>query len=141
MIASTTFRRISTIRPQLRALNTGVASTSTATHTLEVAPSSAAPQTDTTHFKITLRRSAISLGAAKQRTLISLGLTRRHQTVYHPHTPDIAGKILLLKELLEVENVSDHKGEVKTKQEQRQERKAPKGYVVSGSRLGKSVFE
>lgn len=137
MIMSTVYRRISTIRPQLRALNTEVASISTATH----ASSPAAPQTDTTHFKITLRRSAISLGDAKQRTLIALGLTRRHQTVYHPHTPDIAGKILLLKELLEVENVSEHKGEVKTKQEQRQERKAPRGYVVSGNKLRKSMFE
>lgn len=141
MNASIAFRRISTIRPQLRALSTEVASTSTATHTPEVAPTPAAPQTDTTHFKITLRRSAIALGDAKQRTLIALGLTRRHQTVYHPHTPDIAGKILLLKELLEVENVSAQKGEVKTKQEQRQERKAPRGYVVSGSRLGKGLFE
>ncbi|KAJ6482618.1 hypothetical protein C8R45DRAFT_1099891 [Mycena sanguinolenta] len=47
-----------------------------------------------THFKITLRRSAISLGDKKKGTLAALGLHRRNQTVFHPHKPDIAGKIL-----------------------------------------------
>ncbi|KAJ7465215.1 hypothetical protein FB451DRAFT_1262945 [Mycena latifolia] len=87
-----------------------------------------------THFKITLRRSAISLGDKKKGTLAALGLHRRHQTVFHAHTPDIAGKILALKELLEVQNVPAVA--VRNKQEQRTERRAPRGYEVVGSRLG-----
>ncbi|KAJ7081299.1 hypothetical protein B0H15DRAFT_953014 [Mycena belliarum] len=87
-----------------------------------------------THFRITLRRSAISLGEKKQGTLAALGLHRRHQTVFHTHTPDIAGKILALKELLEVQNVPA--AAVRSKQEQRRERRAPRGYQVVGSRLG-----
>ncbi|KAJ7134229.1 hypothetical protein C8R44DRAFT_420360 [Mycena epipterygia] len=96
---------------------------------------SSAESTNPTHFKITLRRSAISLGEKKQGTLAALGLHRRHQTVFHKHTPDIAGKILALKELLEVQNVPAT--EVRDKQAQRQERKAPKGYEVVGSRMGR----
>ncbi|KAF9048918.1 hypothetical protein BJ165DRAFT_1069642 [Panaeolus papilionaceus] len=86
----------------------------------------------TTHFKITLRRSAISLGDKKKGTLKALGIHRRHQTVYFPHGPEVAGKILSVKELVEVENVPEDK--VMTKQEQRQARKAPRGYKVVGSR-------
>ena len=89
-------------------------------------------QSTTTHFKITLRRSAISLGEKKQGTLKSLGLHRRMQTVYHRHSPEVAGKILHVKELLEVENVPQEL--VQTKQEQRQERKAERGYKVVGEK-------
>ncbi|KAJ6567679.1 hypothetical protein DFH09DRAFT_1034100 [Mycena vulgaris] len=96
-------------------------------------PTSTEPSSDT-HFKITLRRSAISLGEKKQGTLAALGLHRRHQTVFHKHTPDIAGKILAVKELLEVKNVPAE--QVRNKQEQRIDRKAPKGYQVVGSRMG-----
>jgi large subunit ribosomal protein L30 len=92
-----------------------------------------------THFKITLRRSAIALGEKKQKTLLSLGITRRFQTVYMPHCPKVAGKILQLKELVEVENVPA--SEVKTKQEQTQERKAPRGYVVKGNKLAESPWD
>ncbi|KAJ7866958.1 hypothetical protein B0H14DRAFT_2732026 [Mycena olivaceomarginata] len=94
----------------------------------------ASPESGATHFKITLRRSAISLGEKKQGTLAALGLHRRNQTVFHPHKPDIAGKILAVKELLEVRNVPA--SEVRNKQEQRVERKAHKGYEVVKSRLG-----
>ena len=55
------------------------------------------------------------------------------QTVYHEHSPINAGKILMVKELVEVENVPA--SEVRTKTEQRQERKAPRGYKVLGSSL------
>ncbi|KAF7324599.1 hypothetical protein MKEN_00501200 [Mycena kentingensis (nom. inval.)] len=87
-----------------------------------------------THFKITLRRSAISLGDKKKGTLAALGLYRRHQTVFHPHKPDIAGKILAVKELVEVANVPA--AAVRSKEAQRKERKAPKGYEVVGSKMG-----
>ncbi|KIK25003.1 hypothetical protein PISMIDRAFT_65467, partial [Pisolithus microcarpus 441] len=86
-----------------------------------------------THFKITLRRSAIGLGEKKKETLVSLGLHRRMQTVYHPHTPETGGKILKVKELVEVENVPT--SAVRTQEQQRQERKASRGYAVAGSRM------
>ena len=81
-----------------------------------------------THFKITTLRSAIALGSKKKGTLVALGLHRRMQTVFHPHTPDIAGKILAVKELVKVENVPAEA--VRTKTEQRRERKASRGFVV-----------
>ncbi|TFK34545.1 hypothetical protein BDQ12DRAFT_689468 [Crucibulum laeve] len=104
--------------------------------TSQTAATPPTPMTDSnppnTHYKITLRRSAISLGDKIKGTLISLGIHRRFQTVYHRHTPETAGKILRVKELVEVENVPDHL--VKTKQQQRQERKATRGYKVVGSK-------
>ena len=87
---------------------------------------------ENTHFKITLRRSAISLGDRIKGTLVSLGIHRRHQTVYHRHSPEVAGKILKVKELVEVENVPEDK--VRTNSQQRLDRKAPRGYKVVGSR-------
>ena len=86
-----------------------------------------------THFRITLRRSAISLPSNIKGTLVALGIHRRMQTVYHRHTPDIAGKILRVKELVQVENVPA--SAVRTKTEQRQERKASRGYQKVASRL------
>ncbi|KZS91990.1 hypothetical protein SISNIDRAFT_512735 [Sistotremastrum niveocremeum HHB9708] len=83
-----------------------------------------------THYRITLRRSAIALDARMKGTLLSLGIHRRMQTVYHPHSPEFAGKILRVKELVEVENVPASK--VRTKIEQKQERKAKRGYQVVG---------
>jgi len=55
------------------------------------------------------------------------------QTVYHVHSPECAGKILKVKELVEVENVAA--ADVRTKTEQRQERKARRGYSVVRSKL------
>jgi large subunit ribosomal protein L30 len=92
-----------------------------------------------THFKITLRRSALALGEKKQKTLLSLGITRRNQTVYLPHSPSAAGKILLLKELVEVENVPA--SAVRTQEEQRKERKPPRGYVIKGNKLRESPWD
>ena len=93
-------------------------------------PASAPPNT---HFKITLRRSALSLGDKIKGTLKALGIHRRFQTVYFPHSPEVAGKILKVKELVEVENVPRHL--VLTKREQRQQRKSPRGYKIVGSRM------
>lgn len=87
-----------------------------------------------THFRITLRRSGISLGERVQGTLSALGLRRRMQTVYHPHTPEAAGMILAVKELVEVQNVSA--SAVRTAGQQRAERKAPRGFTVVGSKVG-----
>ncbi|KAL6307477.1 hypothetical protein BKA93DRAFT_768484 [Sparassis latifolia] len=99
----------------------------------------AAPNPETTqsepntHFRITLRRSAISLPKKIKGTLLALGIHRRMQTVYHRHDPETAGKILRVKELVEVHNVPA--SAVRTKTEQRRERKASRGYAVVGSKL------
>ncbi|KAF9450490.1 hypothetical protein P691DRAFT_810309 [Macrolepiota fuliginosa MF-IS2] len=85
-----------------------------------------------THYKVTLRRSGISLGDKIKGTLEALGFHKRNQTVYHKHSSDIAGKILKVKELVEVENVPSNA--VRSKWQQRQERKAVRGYKVVGSR-------
>lgn len=50
------------------------------------------------------------------------------QTVYHPFSPDIAGKILKVKELVQVKNVAQD--EVRTAEEARRERRAVRGYEV-----------
>jgi len=92
-----------------------------------------------THFKITLRRSAIALGERKKETLIALGLHRRMQTVYHVHSPETAGKILKVKELVEIENVPARA--VRSQSEQRKERKASRGYQVEGTKLGDLAWE
>ncbi|TBU46921.1 hypothetical protein BD309DRAFT_952957 [Dichomitus squalens] len=98
------------------------------------APSSSSSGEPLTHYRITLRRSAIALPMNIKGTLAALGIHRRLQTVFHRHTPDIAGKILTIKELVTVENVPE--SAVRTKWEQRQERKASRGYEVAGSKLG-----
>lgn len=48
--------------------------------------------------------------------------------MFQSHSPEAAGKILRVKELVEVQNVPA--SEVKTKTEMRQERKAVRGYSV-----------
>jgi len=94
------------------------------------------PNPPNTHFKVTLRRSPIALGARIKGTLASLGMFRRMQTVYFPHSPIVAGKILSVKELVEVENVPAHA--VRTKEQQTKDRKPPRGYQVVGSRISSS---
>ncbi|KAF9512333.1 hypothetical protein BS47DRAFT_1087972 [Hydnum rufescens UP504] len=81
-----------------------------------------------THFRVTLHRSAIGLPSRIAKTLEALGIRRRMQTIFHRHSPDIAGKILKVKELVEVENVGKH--EVQTAAQMRAERKAVRGYEV-----------
>ncbi|KAB5592133.1 hypothetical protein CTheo_4398 [Ceratobasidium theobromae] len=91
------------------------------------AAESASPKPNT-HFRITLRRSAIGLPKSSKRTLEALGIHRRGATVFQAHSPQAAGKILRVKELVEVENIPA--SAVKTKAEMRQERKAVRGYQV-----------
>ncbi len=85
-----------------------------------------------THYKITLRRSGISLGDSVKGTLESLGIHRRNQIVFFPHDPIVAGKILKVKELVDVENVAEH--EVLTKEQQTLLRRPKRGYTVVRSR-------
>jgi large subunit ribosomal protein L30 len=83
------------------------------------------------HFKITLLRSAIGLPQRYRQTLESLGIHRRGQTVFHAHNPVTAGKILRVKELVQVQNIDAN--EVKTKTEMRKGRKAVRGYAIQKS--------
>ncbi|KAI9431086.1 hypothetical protein H4582DRAFT_2010679 [Lactarius indigo] len=59
------------------------------------------------------------------------------QTVYHLHTPGAAGMILTVKELMLLTQVENVPGSaVRTEGQQRVERKAPRGFVVVGSKVG-----
>ena len=131
--------RISTRTSYNLSQNLSSSSTCRSEQTTEKSPVSGSSTSEpNTHYKITLLRSAISLGERKKATLKTLGIHRRMQTVYHPHSPEFAGKILAVKELLKVENVPA--SAVRTKTEQRRERKASRGYVVVG-RLNGSELE
>ncbi|KXN91760.1 54S ribosomal protein L33, mitochondrial [Leucoagaricus sp. SymC.cos] len=135
MSSLTIYRRVVLARNfSARTLTT--TTTTTTTSSSEPSPSSPPlPETWTpplTHFKITLRRSAISLGDKTKGTLEALGIHKRNQTVYHRHSPDIAGKILAVKELVDVENVPS--SAVRNQWEQRQERRAVRGYKVVGNK-------
>lgn len=56
-------------------------------------------------FRITLHRSAIGLPERTRGVLAALGLRRRSQVVFHPVSPQFAGMILKVKELVRVEEV------------------------------------
>lgn len=100
---------------------------------------------NTTHYRITLRRSAIGLPERKSRVLEALGLHKRLQSVYQAHSQTAAGNILAVKELVHVENVRllnssddeqiwvNSKGEVVDAG--RHLRKAPRGYRIVGNLL------
>ncbi|KAF1811238.1 mitochondrial 54S ribosomal protein YmL33 [Eremomyces bilateralis CBS 781.70] len=57
------------------------------------------------YFKITLMRSAIGLPKPIGGVLKSLGLRKRMATVYQPVRQDVAGKIMAVKELVDVQEV------------------------------------
>lgn len=100
---------------------------------------------NTTHYRITLRRSAIGLPERKSRVLEALGLHKRLQSVYQAHSPTAAGNILAVKEIVHVENVRlvhdsenermwvNARGEVVDAG--RPMRKAPRGYRIVGNLL------
>ncbi|KFH48806.1 54S ribosomal protein-like protein [Hapsidospora chrysogenum ATCC 11550] len=58
-------------------------------------------------FRITLHRSAIGLPERTRGVLRALGLHRRTQTVFHPVSPQAAGMILKVKELVRVAEVEE----------------------------------
>lgn len=133
LIPARTFLRQTQWRAMSRSITTAIPEASTSSQPPPPQASQSTPTSSpNTHYKITLRRSAISLGDKIKGTLISLGIHRRFQTVYHPHSPEVAGKILRVKELVEVENVPREL--VKTKQEQTMDRRATRGYKVIGNR-------
>jgi len=83
-------------------------------------------------FRITLLRSAIGLPARSRGTLDALGLRRRMRTVYQPVTPHIAGMIMRVKELVDVEEV-DMKY---SKEEMREARRPDPGFYVESRAAG-----
>ena len=107
--------------------NSKDASESTSSTFTEVVQDATSPSKPT-YFKITQHRSAIGLPQRYKDTLVSLGLRRRLQTVFLPHSAPAAGKILRVKELVKVENVAQE--DVKTKREMRADRRAVRGYYV-----------
>ncbi|KAI1297347.1 ribosomal protein L30p/L7e-domain-containing protein [Xylaria venustula] len=75
-------------------------------------------------FRITLHRSAIGLPQRTRGVLAALGLRKRNQTVFHPVTPDAAGMIMKVKELVLVKEVE----EALTTKQLREERKPEPGF-------------
>jgi large subunit ribosomal protein L30 len=73
-----------------------------------------------------LKRSGIGLPSAKLQTLEALGLKKRFQTTYKPVNPQIAGQLLRVKELLDLQLVE----EPVSKEEMREARRPPRGYIV-----------
>ncbi|KAK7744420.1 39S ribosomal protein L33, mitochondrial [Diatrype stigma] len=96
--------------------------TSAATTAAAAATTPAAPS----YFRVTLRRSAIGLPERTRGVLKALGLRRREQSVYHPVSPDFAGMILKVKELVEVEEAD----RALTSREMRDARKPDPGFWV-----------
>jgi large subunit ribosomal protein L30 len=79
-----------------------------------------------TFFRITLIRSPIGLPRKTRGVLAALGLRKRMATVFHPVTPDHAGQIMKVKELVAVSEVEKalEKWEVKA------QRTPEKGYYL-----------
>jgi large subunit ribosomal protein L30 len=57
------------------------------------------------YFRITLQRSGIGMPKRTQGVLKALGLRHRMTTVFYPVTPEVAGQIMKVKELVSVEEV------------------------------------
>lgn len=80
----------------------------------------------TNYFRITLLRSAIGLPKRSSGVLAALGLHKRLRTVYHPVTPDVAGHIFAVKELVDVQEVSQRL----SNEEMRELRRPESGFWV-----------
>lgn len=78
------------------------------------------------YFRITLTRSAIGLPRRSSDVLKALGLKRRMGVVFHRVTPSVAGQIMKVKELVEVQEVE----KAMTKAELHMSRKPDPGYYV-----------
>lgn len=81
------------------------------------------------YFRITLLRSAIGLPRRTGLVLQALGLKKRMATVYHPVSRDVAGMIMKVKELVDVEEVD----RPLSKAELHWQRKPDPGYYVESS--------
>ncbi|KAJ5417552.1 Ribosomal protein L30 bacterial-type [Penicillium crustosum] len=81
------------------------------------------------YFRITLVRSAIGLPRRSTDVLKALGLKKRMATVFHSVSPSVAGQIMKVKELVQVEECQYRL----TKQEVHLERKPDPGYYTEKS--------
>lgn len=77
-------------------------------------------------FRVTLMRSAIGLPTKTSGVLKALGLHKRLRTVYHPVSPDVAGQIFAVKELVDVQQVDQRLSQ----QEMRELRRPESGFWV-----------
>lgn len=77
-------------------------------------------------FRITLIRSAIGLPKKSQGVLNALGLKKRMRTVFHPVSPQVAGQIMRVKELVAVSEVENSL----TAEEMRDSRKPDPGFYI-----------
>ncbi|KAF2089808.1 50S ribosomal protein L30 [Saccharata proteae CBS 121410] len=82
------------------------------------------------YFKITLLRSAIGLPSKSLGVLKALGLRKRMRTVYHPVSQQVAGQVLRVKELVDVQEVE----QPLTRGEQRELRRPDPGFYVEKRR-------
>ncbi|KAG0306135.1 39S ribosomal protein L33, mitochondrial [Linnemannia gamsii] len=83
------------------------------------------------YYKVTQTRSLIGVPKSTIKVLKSLGLGKKiGRPVFQPHEPSAAGKILKVKELVKVENMS---GSIPPEGFQRT--RATKGYKVVGKML------
>jgi len=87
------------------------------------------------YFRITLLRSSIGLPKATSGVLKALGLRKRMRTVYHPVSPQVAGQIFAVKELVDVQEVE----EKMTSTELRAMRRPDAGFWVEKRAGGEGV--
>ncbi|KAL2071474.1 hypothetical protein VTL71DRAFT_12709 [Oculimacula yallundae] len=78
------------------------------------------------YFRITLMRSGIGLTKRTQGVLKALGLRTRMKTVFYPVTPEVAGQIMKVKELVSVREVD----KALTAQELKAERRPDPGFYM-----------
>ena len=78
------------------------------------------------YFRITLMRSGIGLPKRTQGVLKALGLRQRMKTVFYPVSPEVAGQIMKVKELVAVQEVD----KASTKEELKAERKPDPGFYM-----------
>jgi len=81
------------------------------------------------YFRITLLRSGIGLPARTRGVLKALGLRHRMKTVFYPVSPEVAGQIMKVKELVAVQEVD----KAMTQQELKDERRSDTGYYVESA--------
>ena len=77
-------------------------------------------------FRITLHRSAIGLPKSTRAVLEALGLRRRNHTVFKPVSPQFAGMIMKVKELVKVQEVE----QALSPGELRDERRPEPGFYI-----------
>lgn len=81
-------------------------------------------------------RSSIGLPKATSGVLKALGLRKRLRTVYHPVSPQVAGQIFAVKELVDVQEVAERF----SPSELKELRRPDAGFFVE-KRVGEAVKE